>query len=71
MQKYLFQASYTVQGEEGVRSKGGTDRRDAVANTMQSAGGELECLYFEFARPRRLCDRRSSRRRGGGSRFAH
>jgi uncharacterized protein with GYD domain len=48
MPKYLFQASYTVQGEEGVRSKGGTDRRDAVANTMQSAGGELECLYFEF-----------------------
>ena len=48
MPKYLFQASYTVQGEEGVRSKGGTDRRDAVADTMRSVGGELECLYFEF-----------------------
>ena len=48
MPKYLFQASYTVQGEEGVRSKGGTDRRDAVADTMRSAGGELDCLYFEF-----------------------
>jgi uncharacterized protein with GYD domain len=48
MPKYLFQASYTVQGEEGVRSKGGTDRRDAVADTVQGAGGELECLYFEF-----------------------
>jgi uncharacterized protein with GYD domain len=48
MPKYLFQASYTVQGEEGVRSKGGSDRRDAVANTMRSVGGELECLYFEF-----------------------
>ena len=48
MPKYLIQASYTVPGEEGVRSKGGTDRRDAVAATMKSAGGELECLYFAF-----------------------
>jgi uncharacterized protein with GYD domain len=48
MPKYLIQASYTVRGEEGVRSKGGTDRRDAVAATMRSVGGELECLYFAF-----------------------
>ena len=46
--KYLFQASYTVQGEEGVRSKGGSDRRKAVADTVESVGGKLECLYFEF-----------------------
>ena len=48
MPKYLIQASYTAPGEEGVRSKGGTDRRDAVAETMRSVGGELECLYFAF-----------------------
>jgi uncharacterized protein with GYD domain len=48
MPKYLFQASYTASGEEGVRAKGGTDRRDAVADTVQSLGGELECVYFEF-----------------------
>ena len=48
MPKYLIQASYTVQGEEGVRSKGGTDRRDAVVETMRSVGGELECMYFAF-----------------------
>jgi uncharacterized protein with GYD domain len=48
MPKYLFQASYTAKGEEGVRSKGGSDRRDAVADTIRGAGGELECLYFEF-----------------------
>jgi uncharacterized protein with GYD domain len=48
MPKYLFQATYTASGEEGVRSKGGTDRRDAVADTVQSLGGKLECLYFEF-----------------------
>ena len=48
MPKYRFEASYTTQGEEGVRSKGGTDRRDAVADTVRSVGGELECIYFEF-----------------------
>jgi uncharacterized protein with GYD domain len=47
MPKYLLQASYTVSGEEGIRSKGGTDRRDAVADTVHSVGGELECMYFE------------------------
>jgi uncharacterized protein with GYD domain len=48
MPKYLFQASYTTQGEEGVRAKGGSDRRDAVADAVKSVGGELECLYVEF-----------------------
>jgi uncharacterized protein with GYD domain len=48
MPKYRFEASYTVRGEEGVRAKGGTDRRDAVADAVRSVGGELECLYFEF-----------------------
>ena len=48
MPKYLFQGSYTVEGEEGLRSKGGTNRRDAVADTIHSAGGELECFYFAF-----------------------
>jgi uncharacterized protein with GYD domain len=48
MPKYLFEAKYTVRGEEGVRAKGGTDRRDAWADTVHSVGGEVECLYFEF-----------------------
>jgi uncharacterized protein with GYD domain len=48
MPKYLFQASYAARGEEGVRAKGGTNRRDAVADTVRSVGGELECVYFEF-----------------------
>lgn len=48
MPKYLLQASYAARGEEGVRAKGGTDRRDAVADTVRSVGGELECIYFEF-----------------------
>jgi uncharacterized protein with GYD domain len=48
MPKYLIQASYTPQGVEGVRSKGGTSRRDAVADTVRSLGGQLESFYFGF-----------------------
>ena len=48
MPKYLVQASYTREGVEGVRSKGGSSRRDAVAETARSLGGELESFYFAF-----------------------
>ena len=48
MPKYLIQASYTPQGVEGVRSKGGSSRRDAVAETVSSLGGELESFHFSF-----------------------
>ena len=48
MPKYLIQASYTAQGVEGVRSKGGGSRRDAVAETVNSLGGQLESFYFGF-----------------------
>jgi len=48
MPKYLIQASYTPEGVEGVRSKGGTSRRDAVADTIRGVGGQLESFYFGF-----------------------
>jgi uncharacterized protein with GYD domain len=48
MPKYLIEASYTPEGVEGVRSKGGTSRRDAVADTVRSLGGTLESFYFGF-----------------------
>jgi uncharacterized protein with GYD domain len=48
MPKYMFEAKYTIQGEEGLRSKGGSDRRDAVVDAVHSVGGELECIYFAF-----------------------
>jgi uncharacterized protein with GYD domain len=48
MPKYLVQASYTREGVEGVRSKGGSSRRDAVADTAKSLGGQLETFYFAF-----------------------
>ena len=48
MPKYLFQASYTPQGVEGIRTKGGTSRRDALADTAGGLGGKLESFYFGF-----------------------
>jgi uncharacterized protein with GYD domain len=33
---------------EGVRTKGGSSRRDAVVKTAESLGGQLEAFYFAF-----------------------
>jgi uncharacterized protein with GYD domain len=48
MPKYLIHASYSREGAEGVRTAGGTSRRDAVAETARSLGGQLESFYFAF-----------------------
>ena len=48
MPKYMIQASYTVEGVKGVQSKGGSSRRDAVADMVAGVGGSLEAFYFSF-----------------------
>jgi uncharacterized protein with GYD domain len=48
MPKYLIQTSYTREGVEGVRSKGGSTRRDAAQAVVSSVGGQLESFYFAF-----------------------
>jgi uncharacterized protein with GYD domain len=48
MPKYMIHASYTLDGVRGVQSKGGSARRDAVSQTVESVGGSLECFYFAF-----------------------
>ena len=48
MPKFLFEASYTLDGVKGVQSEGGSSRRDAVAQVADSVGGKLECFYFAF-----------------------
>ena len=48
MPKYLFEVCYSSQGVEGVRSKGGSSRRDAVAEMTENLGGKLESFYFAF-----------------------
>jgi uncharacterized protein with GYD domain len=46
--KFLVKASYTVEGTKGVRSGGGTSRREAVAKMAEGLGGRLESFYFAF-----------------------
>lgn len=48
MPKYLIEASYTAKGVEGLLSKGGSSRRDAVAETIRGLGGQLESFHFGF-----------------------
>jgi uncharacterized protein with GYD domain len=48
MPKFLFEASYTMEGVKGVQSAGGSSRRDAVAKVAESVGGQLEAFYFAF-----------------------
>jgi uncharacterized protein with GYD domain len=48
MPKFLIEASYTLEGIRGVRSAGGSSRRDAVAAVAESVGGTLEGFYFAF-----------------------
>jgi uncharacterized protein with GYD domain len=48
MPKFLFEASYTLDGIKGVQSAGGSSRRDAVAQVAESVGGQLESFHFAF-----------------------
>jgi uncharacterized protein with GYD domain len=48
MPKYMIQGSYSPQGAEGLKSKGGSSRRDAVAGMISGLGGEMESFYFAF-----------------------
>jgi uncharacterized protein with GYD domain len=48
MPKYLIEGSYSAQGADGLRSKGGSNRRDAVAEMVGGLGGEVESFYFGF-----------------------
>jgi uncharacterized protein with GYD domain len=48
MPRFLFQATYESAGVAGVRSSGGSARRDALAETAKSLGGSLESFDFAF-----------------------
>ena len=48
MPKFLFEASYTLEGVRGIQGAGGSSRRDAVAMVAESVGGKLEGFYFAF-----------------------
>ena len=48
MPKFLFAASYSIDGVKGVQNAGGTSRSEAVAAVAESVGGRLESFYFAF-----------------------
>ena len=48
MPRFLFEASYTLEGIKGIQRAGGSSRRDAVARAAESLGGRLESFYFAF-----------------------
>jgi uncharacterized protein with GYD domain len=48
MPKYLWQVSYTTEGAIGLAAEGGTGRRAAIEEMLNSVGGTLEAFYYAF-----------------------
>ena len=49
MPKYLVQASYTAEGTRGLlKGGGGTARKAAVQQLVQSLEGKLDTIYYGF-----------------------
>ena len=48
MAKFLFQASYTDTGLQGLLKEGGSSRRAAVDKAVEGVGGTLEAFYYAF-----------------------
>ena len=48
MAKYLVKASYTASGAKGLLNEGGSARRDAATQLLESLGGKVESFYFAF-----------------------
>jgi uncharacterized protein with GYD domain len=46
MAKYLIKGSYTSEGVKGIVKEGGSGRRNAVEQLVQSAGGKVEAVYW-------------------------
>ena len=48
MPRYLFQASYTVEGIRGLMKEGGSSRAAVIEGAVKSMGGSLDAFYFAF-----------------------
>lgn len=48
MSRYLWQISYTASGVKGLLSEGGTSRRNAITEMVESVGGHIEACYYAF-----------------------
>ena len=48
MPKYMFRASLSPEGVEGLLKEGGTARHGVVQKAVEALGGTLEAFYFAF-----------------------
>jgi uncharacterized protein with GYD domain len=48
MAKYMYQASYTLEGVRGLLKETASGRRKAVEMAIGALGGKLESLYYCF-----------------------
>jgi GYD domain len=50
MARYLWQASYSVDGIKGLLKEGGTSRRAVIEKLVSDLGGQVEAFYYASAR---------------------
>ncbi len=50
MPKYLVRGSYTLEGVKGLVKDGGSKRRAAAQQAVESVGGKVEAFYFSFGK---------------------
>jgi len=55
MPRYMFTASYTVDGLKGIRAEGGSARLTAVEKLFESLGGKVEAAYWSFGHTDFIC----------------
>jgi uncharacterized protein with GYD domain len=48
MPRYLWQVRYTSEGAQGLLEQGGSARRAAIVEMVESVGGSVEVCYFAF-----------------------
>ncbi|MEV0298339.1 GYD domain-containing protein [Nocardia sp. NPDC050710] len=48
MAKYLWRVSYSPEGASGLLAQGGSARRAAITEMVESVGGHVDVCYFAF-----------------------
>ena len=48
MPKYLYEASYTQQGVQGLLREGGSSRERTIKELASGLGGTIEAFYYAF-----------------------
>jgi len=48
MAKFMVQFSYTGEGLQGLMKEGGSKRKEATEQLIESLGGSVESYYFAF-----------------------